>query len=208
MMSCDLNYKQKVGGNWEEIARWQFEFLKEFGLEPEDKLLDIGCGPLHGAIKFIPYLDAGNYYGVDKSRELLDEGIDKELTADMEAKDPHIMHFSDFQFSEKIGKTFDCFLTQSVFTHLPPDKVEKCIAEAKKVMKPDSRFLATFWKGDEIDVGNVHAFRDQEYARVEYNLGFFDRVCQENGLNVVELNELECGDHPHGQDTILIENDS
>ncbi len=38
-----------VGGRWDEIGRSQFEFMKQRGLLPEHKLVDIGCGALRGA---------------------------------------------------------------------------------------------------------------------------------------------------------------
>ena len=47
--------------------------MVEHGLKPEHKLLDVGCGPLRGGIKFINYLEPGNYYGVDKRADVIDE---------------------------------------------------------------------------------------------------------------------------------------
>jgi len=50
-----------VGGMWEQIGQLQFDFLVNHGLEPNHKLLDIGCGTLRGGRHFITYLVPGNY---------------------------------------------------------------------------------------------------------------------------------------------------
>ena len=61
---------------WEQHGQAQFDYLKSKGLEPQHTFLDIGCGPLRGGIHFIRYLDAGNYYGVEKNAEVLETARD------------------------------------------------------------------------------------------------------------------------------------
>ncbi|MGG6294672.1 hypothetical protein ACQ4M4_09620 [Leptolyngbya sp. AN02str] len=39
-------HRQFIGGLWEELGQLQFDFLKENGLLPEHRLLDMGCGSL------------------------------------------------------------------------------------------------------------------------------------------------------------------
>lgn len=49
------------------------------GLKPEHKLLDISCGSLRGGVKFVRYLNAGNYFGTDLNASLLQAGYDIEI---------------------------------------------------------------------------------------------------------------------------------
>jgi hypothetical protein len=54
-----------VGGEWDEIGRLQFDFLKGAGLKLRHVLLDVGCGRLRGGVHFVAYLERGNYVGID-----------------------------------------------------------------------------------------------------------------------------------------------
>ena len=60
-------------GYWEEMQDYQINLLKQLGLQPHHALLDIGCGPLSGGLAFIPYLDAGCYFGVDIRESAIEE---------------------------------------------------------------------------------------------------------------------------------------
>lgn len=65
-------HRSFIGGMWDELGDLQFEFMKEQGLKPHHRLGDVGCGALRGGVKFIPYLDAGNYYGLDINASCID----------------------------------------------------------------------------------------------------------------------------------------
>ncbi|MEU1167133.1 class I SAM-dependent methyltransferase, partial [Streptomyces sp. NPDC005921] len=56
---------------WLALGRMQFDYLVEHGLRPDHRMLDIGCGNLRGGWRFIGHLDAGNYYGIDISPDIL-----------------------------------------------------------------------------------------------------------------------------------------
>ena len=36
-------HRNFIGGKWEEIGQLQYDFLLKQGLQPQQKLLDIGC---------------------------------------------------------------------------------------------------------------------------------------------------------------------
>ena len=74
-------HRKFVGGMWERIGRHQFDFLRDRGLRPEHRLLDVGCGALRGGVHFIRYLNVGGYYGIDINASLLAAGRDVELPA-------------------------------------------------------------------------------------------------------------------------------
>src|SRR4029450_6085051 len=39
-------HRRRAGSKWEEAGGRHLEFLREHGLQPSDRLLDVGCGPL------------------------------------------------------------------------------------------------------------------------------------------------------------------
>src|SRR5208282_4584116 len=68
------SHREFVGGMWDEIGALQFEFLKEQGLAPGHRLVDIGCGCLRGGVHFVPYLQKGGYCGIDLNASLIEAG--------------------------------------------------------------------------------------------------------------------------------------
>ena len=72
-------HREVIGGLWDEMGRLQLEFMRAQGLQPQHRLLDLGCGSLRAGIHFVRYLDAGRYYGLDHNQSLLDAGYGTEL---------------------------------------------------------------------------------------------------------------------------------
>lgn len=143
-----LGYAGYVGGLWEEAGAAQFDFLLSQGLKPHHYLLDIGCGSLRGGVKFVPYLDAGHYMGIDEEPLLLTLGVDKELGAELfAAKQPQLIVSSDFAF-DTLRRAPDFALAVSLFTHLPEDSIRDCLAKLRKVIQGDGVFFASFLETD------------------------------------------------------------
>lgn len=138
-------HRRAVGGMWEELGQLQYDFLVAQGLQPDHKLLDVGCGALRGGIHFIEYLDAGNYYGIDVSLPLLEGGVMEIEKAGLNHKLPNLMAVGDFEMW-RFGEIFDFLLAQSVFTHLFMNHIVQCLVQAKKVLKPSGKFFATFFE--------------------------------------------------------------
>lgn len=150
---AELGHREYVGGLWEEVGALQFAFLIAEGLRPEHCLLDIGCGALRGGVRFIPYLAPGNYLGLDKEPRLLALGLSEEVGATLAAeRRPELIAADDFAF-ERFSRRPDYSLAQSLFTHLAPDDVVRCLTRLRAVVAPGHRFLATFFEGD--PVGNA-----------------------------------------------------
>ena len=76
-----INYKSYVGPeeNYDLMAGLMFVRMFQVGLRSYHTLLDVGCGSLRGGKLFIPYLDVGNYYGIEPLKELVIEGIKNEI---------------------------------------------------------------------------------------------------------------------------------
>jgi SAM-dependent methyltransferase len=139
-------HSELVGGLWDEIGRLQFDFLKSQGLTPSHRLLDVGCGAFRGGVHFIRYLAIGNYFGIDLNASLVEAGRDVELAkAGLTYKKPHLLVNDAFEVAA-FGTTFDYALAHSVFTHLPFNSIERCLANVARVLKPGARFYATYFE--------------------------------------------------------------
>jgi len=77
----DSHYRAYVGPpeDYDLIAAMTFNLLTTLGLRQHHSLIDIGCGSLRIGRLLIPYLNEGNYFGLEPNEWLVDEGIKREL---------------------------------------------------------------------------------------------------------------------------------
>jgi SAM-dependent methyltransferase len=139
-------HRVRAGGLWDELGKLQLDFLVAHGLEPSSRLLDVGCGPLRAGIRFVDYLEPGNYYGVDVNASLLDAGYDVELPEDLRAKLPRDHLRATDRFDCDFGVEFDFAMAQSLFTHISLSQVRLCLYRVARVMRPGGRLFATFFE--------------------------------------------------------------
>jgi len=181
--------KAAVGGCWEELGRLQFEFLREEGLKPNHRLLDIGCGALRAGIHFIGYLAPGHYTGIDISQHILDAGR-KMLPAGLHGeKRPRLLRNNDLRLSEFEDASFDFVLAQSVFTHMPRADVEECISSVPRVLRETGRFYFTIFEDE----------RERYVPGAEnfyYPYQTLYRLCRRSGLDLARVDEFV---HPRHQ---------
>ena len=138
-------HRNFVGGLWGELGGLQFEFIKERGLAPNHRLVDIGCGALRGGVHFVRYLDQGNYYGLDINASLIKAGKKELAKSELISKQPNLLVDNKFRMT-RFGASFDYAIAVSVFTHLPMNHIARCLIEARKVLNPQSKFFATFFE--------------------------------------------------------------
>jgi len=139
-------HRESVGGLWEEMGQLQFQFLVDHGLKPTHRLLALGCGSLRGGLRFIPYVNPGNYWGIDNNEALIEAGWNTELSqANLQNRQPRsqLVCLKDFEFIS-LKNTFDFVLAQSVFTHLNFNRIRRCLTRLAPVMVPGGKFFATF----------------------------------------------------------------
>lgn len=138
-------HREFVGGLWEELGALQLGFLKSQGLLPGHQLLDLGCGALRGGIHFIRYLDAGHYHGMDINASLIEAGKRELEEQQLEGRRPHLLVNDKFELGG-FATMFDRAIAVSVFTHLPMNHIVRCLAEVRKVLRPEARFFASYFE--------------------------------------------------------------
>jgi SAM-dependent methyltransferase len=149
-----------VGGMDDFIAVGA-EFVRLFrevgGLQPDECVLDVGCGIGRMALPLTKYLNAQSRY---EGFDIVKEGIDW-CAANITSRFPNF-HFqladvyneydlpdgrykaSEYRFPFE-SESFDFVFLTSVFTHMLPADVENYLGEITRVLKPGGRCFATFF---------------------------------------------------------------
>jgi SAM-dependent methyltransferase len=175
---------------WDYLGKLQLDYLVEQGLEPDDYVLDVGCGPLRAGVHFMGYLEPGHYAGIDKRGDTLTRARDVELPRyGLVDKKPNLLVNGAFEFS-KLGMTFDYAIAQSVFTHLPLNNIVRCLVEMAKVLNPGGRFYATIYEnpngrqflGEIQQSERVVSFPDKD--KYHYDLDSLRCACEGTGLKM------------------------
>ncbi len=91
-------------------------------------MLEIGCGNLRAGRLFIDYLDAGNYYGIDISPDIL---LAAQATIEefgLQPKLPHLTLVRDLKLEFLPSDQFTVVHAHSVFSHSPIEVIDECLA--------------------------------------------------------------------------------
>lgn len=194
-------HRDFVGGMWEEIGKLQFDFVRQHGLLPSHRFLDVGCGALRGGIHFIRYLEPGNYYGIDMNASLIKAGREHELVeAGLTDRNPHLLVNPSFEF-QKFEATFHFALALSVFTHIGINSIQRCIANAAAVLEPGGRFYATYFPSPRLHCLDDLQHLDGIVSRSDadpfhYHFSVFQFLITDLPLSVQNIGDWG---HPRGQ---------
>ena len=128
---------QAIGGNFEAGGLLEYFLLIQQGLQPEQTVVDIGCGSGRLSVQLKDYL-TGTYIGIDIVPELFNYA-------------KKISQRPDWKFYQAPGLTipepdssadFICFF--SVLTHLLHEESYRYLEEAKRVLKPNGKIIFSF----------------------------------------------------------------
>jgi SAM-dependent methyltransferase len=127
---------------WDKLVQYQFNLLTGLGLKPKHSLLDLGCGPLTVGLRLIPYLDKGNYVGVDLRTQPLIEAYRLIAKHSLAQKNPKLIHSTTFGKDElPSDRTFDYIWMSQLSYHLEDHRMEELFDHARARMKQDSVLL-------------------------------------------------------------------
>jgi len=191
---------------FEKTGRAQLESLIRHGLNPWDKLLDIGCGALCGGYWMINFLHPGCYFGVEPNTFMFNAGVEHLVEEGLfEEKQPKFLHNDQYDFSG-FGEKFDYFHAHSIWTHAPKKDLEKMLDGLVEYGNLGARFLTSFkspelfrpdYKGDTW-IGRSHESDEPGICR--HSFKWIQGACAARGLKV----ELLKGEKIHKQKWILI----
>jgi SAM-dependent methyltransferase len=176
-------------GAWTETAAFQIAFLKQMGLRPHHRVLDIGCGPLRGGFPLIEYLRPGGYTGVDIREAAIAEGkarIEKSRLAD---RKPVLVRSDSFGTEHLQGQGFDYIWVFQVLHHLDDASAQACLTAIAEYMTSQSVCFA-----------NVHTegrrSKWQEFPFVPRSVQIWQGLTRQCGLEAADIGRMEAFGYP------------
>jgi hypothetical protein len=192
--------------DFEKGGRELFVYLLNAGLNPDSKLVDIGCGVLRGGYWLIHFLDPGCYCGIEPHAGRLEMGTRTILEpATLAEKRPRFDTNACFDTSG-FRERFDYFLAYSVWTHASKPQIGAMLDSFLRDATERGVFLTSYfpagwgrpdYQGDawygtshESDVPGC-IYHDRRWIRAE---------CERRGLTMRELGR----DETYGQRWLAI----
>jgi SAM-dependent methyltransferase len=178
----DRHYRAYIGppDEYDLVSAMSFNLLTSCGLRQHHRLLDIGCGSLRVGRLLIPYLNAGNYFGLEPNRWLVEDGLRYEVGSDiLEIRKP-VFIFDTGLESVAADVRFDYVIAQSIFSHTAPDLLDRWMRDISYRLDKNGILFATVLVGEEECVGDGWIYPECVEYRMDtvgaivnkYNLGF------------------------------------
>jgi len=184
-------------GTFEQAGREQLIALLNEGLNPESKVLEIGCGCLRIAYWLVRFLDAGCYHGIEPARQRVEYGLRYLFTSEARLKQPRFDFNPNFD-SSVFGARFDFFLARSIWTHACKRQLEATLDSFIRDSTPAGIFLTSYlpaqsaeddYQGDHW-VGTSH--ESDTPGVIRHSLTWIAQQCEDRGLQVDELPGIDC----------------
>lgn len=180
---------------WLALGQMQFDYLRDHGLVPEDRMLEIGCGNLRAGRLFIDHLRPGNYYGIDISPEILLAAQQTLVRHDLREKLPYLTLVNDLRLAHLPDGYFTVVHAHSVFSHSPLPVIDECLSHVGRVLAPGGFFDFTYNRTD----GTEHQVLHEDFY---YRTHTLLTLAESHGLSAHPMADWD--ELPHRQSKIRL----
>ena len=183
---------------FEQAGREQLISLLNEGMNPESKIVEVGCGCLRIAYWLVRFLDPGCYYGIEPARLRVEYGLQYLFNAgEVQLKRPRFDFNPRFDTSV-FGAQFDFFLARSIWTHASKLQIVATLESFIRDSKDTGVFLVSYLParipdeeyGGDRWVGTSHESNTPGVIR--HSLEWILTQCEERALRADLLAGTDC----------------
>jgi ABC-type polysaccharide/polyol phosphate transport system ATPase subunit/SAM-dependent methyltransferase len=194
------------GAIWDEAGELHLAFLREHGLQPTQRVLDLGCGCLRTGVVLLKFLKPGLYVGVDHEPRFIDAGITIEAPA--AGVDPMRgeYHVASVTAVSQLEGVFDVIFANALLQDLPYELVARTFAAAIPKLASGGKLFVAYLEAPSPATlepverpGSSWSFFDQPPRHYDYET--LARIVDACGGRAERLGEW--GD-PHGQMMMVV----
>ncbi len=132
---------QRTAGEFRKDGIAKFEALRQWGLQPDQRVVDYGCGSLRVGQHLIRYLDAGKYTGIDVTDAFYSAGL-KILGPELcDAKRPSFAVIDEATIARLASNPPDVVVSVAVVMHVAPAEIELFFERVLRLMGPHTRAM-------------------------------------------------------------------
>lgn len=192
---------------WQMKRRFQIDFLKKHGLEPQHRLIDIGCGTLRGGIPLIRLLETGHYTGIEVRADVLELGRDELKDAGLAYKQPHLIHATGLSTLELEHKA-DYVWAFAVLIHMDDDALNGCLSFVSEHLAEGGAFYGNVNIDDGAGASGASGGEEghwQGFPVVKRSVKWYTRTAERYGLvpedigSLLELGHDDGRPHPESR---------
>ena len=126
-------------GDFDLIGKVELALLLLEGVQPGDRVIDLGCGTGRLAVHLIPYLRSGRYLGIDISRTMLKEAV-RRVEGIKSGCTVEWRHQRTSRF-ELPDASADAICAFSVFTHMEAEDTYRYFRDSLRVVRPGGKLI-------------------------------------------------------------------
>ena len=178
------------------MGKDHFNYLYHHGLKPNHTFFDVGCGALRTGQHVIPYLNSGNYFGLDRMPELIEYGLNDVLTPEIVfEKEPKFSVNNEFN-CEFINRSIDYAWCQSLMSHLSTKDITRCLTNVKEKLSATGKIYFTYFQLEGFNTSEANEQLTHSKEDLFYSEQHMDEIVSSCGLK--KLYNGPVG-HPRGQ---------
>lgn len=132
--------------DWLAAGSLQFEFLLQHGVQPEHRVLEIGCGNLRMGWRMIQHLNPGNYVGVEISPRMLAHARKRIAEFKLQEKFPYLFLVEEVDYSFLPQQSFDCISAYAVFTNSALASIDRVVVALAPLLKTGGFFDFSYYE--------------------------------------------------------------
>lgn len=174
--------------SWRRKQRDQSDLFGEINPQRDQRVLELGCGPLRFGVGLIEWLNLGCYTGVDINERSIEEGKALITELGLAAQRPALFCVEDFGLGTLQHGSFDLIWAYNVLIHLSEAKLVNAFYSVSRLLKGNGRAIVTLRLSQE--GGFVQTGKWLEFPICAAPFFWYAKIADEQGMTFTAIKPI------------------